>query len=103
MNLCQVWLTYADKKEAGEIAKVLLEKKLVGCAKQMPISSSFRWKGNIENSDEALLIMDSREDLFDEIDTEVAKIHSYETFLLQSVAIRKISKKAELRLDSVLK
>jgi uncharacterized protein involved in tolerance to divalent cations len=38
--------------------------------------------------------MDSRLDLFDQIESEVAKLHSYDTFVLTSVPVTKISKKA---------
>ena len=39
--------------------------------------------------------MESREDLFDEVEREVAKLHSYDTFVLEAVPISKISQKAE--------
>ena len=95
-NFCNVWLSCADGAEADKIAKVLLEKRLVACVKKLPINSTFHWKGNVENSDEILLLMDSREDLFEEIESEVTKLHSYETFVLQSAPITNVSQKAEV-------
>jgi len=61
----------------------------------MPVSSDFRWKAKIEHSDEVLLQMESREDLFEQVEKEVAKLHSYDTFVLESTPVDKISKKAE--------
>lgn len=90
----QVWLSCADKKEASKIAQTLLEKKLIACAKQLPVTSDFHWKGSIEHDDEILLVMTTREDLFEQIETEITKLHSYETFDLQAIPITKISKDA---------
>lgn len=99
---CQLWLTAADRVEADKIVKVLLDKKLIACAKQTEITSDARWKGEIEHAAEVLLLMDSREDLFDEIETEIARIHGYDTFVLQSVPI-KLSADATKWLEESLK
>ncbi|MBI2051591.1 divalent-cation tolerance protein CutA [Candidatus Roizmanbacteria bacterium] len=87
-----LYLTCANNKEADKIAKALLDKKFVVCAKKLPVSSSFFWKGTIDKADETLLILETEEELFDEIETEVRKLHSYETFVLFSIPINKASK-----------
>ncbi|MFO0920727.1 MAG: divalent cation tolerance protein CutA [Candidatus Saccharimonadales bacterium] len=102
-NLCQLWLTCKDKSEAGAIAKELLDKRLIACAKELDLSSHFIWKGNIENSAEVLLIMDSTEDLFSQVEEIVAKIHSYETFVLQAVPITHISWRSKEWIEEVLR
>jgi|SRR4051812_15678023 periplasmic divalent cation tolerance protein len=94
-NLCQMWLTCTDKKEADKIARALLEKRLVACVRQIPVSSDYWWKGKIESSKEIMLLMESRLDLFDEVESEVARFHSYETFALEAVPVSKISSKAK--------
>jgi uncharacterized protein involved in tolerance to divalent cations len=38
--------------------------------------------------------MESAEDLFDEIEAEVAKIHSYDTFVMTQIPITNIGKDA---------
>lgn len=93
-SYCQLWLTCSSKAEANKIASALLEKHMIACAKQMRLKSDFLWKGKVDHNDEILLVMDSREDLFEEIEGEVATIHSYETFVLQAIPIVKISKDA---------
>lgn len=92
---CQLWLTCADKVEATKIAKALLEQKLIVCAKQAPVSADFLWKGEVDHNEEVLLIMDSREDLFEAVEAVVKKLHSYETFVLHAIAFAKISKAAK--------
>ena len=95
MSYCQLWLTCEDTAEADTIAHALLDKRLITCAKQLPVTADFAWKGAKEHSDEILLVMESREDLFDQVEAEVAKLHSYETFVLQAIPMSRLSKKAE--------
>lgn len=89
MNLCLLYLACANDEEAAKISRSLLEKKLVFCVKKSPVSSSFLWKGKINSANEVLLIMDSLEENFENVQKEVSKIHSYETFTLVSVPVTK--------------
>jgi len=102
-SYCQLWLTCKDATEASEIASKLLGKKLIACAKQIPTTSDYLWKGKIENNSEVLLLMESREDLFGQIEKEVAKLHSYDTFVLITTKMDKVSKKAKAWLSETLK
>ena len=102
-KFCQLWLTVGGKEEAEKIGKTLLVKHLVACVRQVPVGSDFRWQGKVENSDEILLQMESREDLFDQVEAEVAKLHEYDTFVLTAVPVAKISKSAKKWLKAELK
>lgn len=94
MKYCQLQLTCADKAKADKVANALLVKHLIACAKVVPVSSTYWWQGKIESANEALLIMDSKPELFDQIETEIAKLHSYETFVLQQTLLDKVSEEA---------
>lgn len=94
-HYCQLWLTCKDAVEADGVAQALLDQKLIACAKQTTIDSYFLWKGQKDNNREVLLVMDSREDLFEKVEKEVAKLHSYETFVLQAVPVINVSKDAK--------
>lgn len=87
MKMCILYLTCANDEEADKISQVLLEKKLVFCIKKSPVSSSFLWKGKIDHSKEVLLMMESVEGNFKQAEKEIAKLHSYETFVLVSVPV----------------
>lgn len=102
-NFCQLWLTVGSKGEADKIAKALLDKHLVACVRQIQTSSGFWWAGKKEHSDEILLQMESRLDLFDQVEAEVAKLHSYSTFVLEATSVSAISRSAEKWLNSELK
>jgi len=92
MKIITLFLTCANNDEAEKISQALLTKRLVVCIKKSDVSSSFLWKGSIAKSNEVLLIMDSTEEKFEEIEKEVRKTHSYETFVLISTAVTKNSK-----------
>jgi len=102
-SFCQLWLTCADEAEAGKISQVLLEKHLIVCAKQVPVSSDFLWEGKVDHNDEVLLVMDSREDLFEEVESEIKELHNYETFVLESVLVNKVSGDASKWMQDNLK
>ncbi|MDO8265671.1 MAG: divalent cation tolerance protein CutA [Candidatus Saccharibacteria bacterium] len=101
-NFCYAYLTCATAGEAFDITSSLLEKKLVACVKQLPVKSDFLWNGTIDQNNEILLIMESREDLFDQIEAEVTKIHSYETFVLTAIPMNRVSQKAQKWLSETL-
>ncbi|MBI3620441.1 divalent-cation tolerance protein CutA [Candidatus Roizmanbacteria bacterium] len=85
--ICILFLTCANDKEAEKISKSLLEKRLVFCIKKSSVFSSFLWKGKIDQASEVLLIMDSLEGNFEKVENEVARLHSYETFVLLSTSV----------------
>lgn len=93
-KFCYALLT-CDESEKEHIAKTLLDKHLIVCAKFMPVNAMYWWQGEVENADEVAILMETSEDLFDKIEAEVAKIHSYDTFVLTAVPIVRISKDAE--------
>jgi periplasmic divalent cation tolerance protein len=88
MKMAIYYLTCADDWEADKIAKSLLTKKLIVCAKQMPVSSTFRWKGKIAQDKEIVLTMESLQENFARIEREVRKLHSDETFVLYSISAK---------------
>lgn len=102
-ELCLLYLTCENTITAGEIVKSLLAKRLIVCAKQMPISSNYWTASDIEQSTEVLLIMESALDLFDKIEKEVARLHTYKTFVLESVPISQVSADAAKWLETNLK
>ena len=72
-------VTTASKHEAEKIAQHLLEEKLIACANIIgPVSSLFHWSGKIERTEEYLIFMKSRKDLFEKLAETVKTLHSYE-------------------------
>lgn len=74
-----VTTTFDNKEEANRITDLLLNEKLVSCCQLSNITSSYRWKGSIERTDEYLLQMKSEKELYKEIEKTILDNHSYET------------------------
>jgi periplasmic divalent cation tolerance protein len=71
--------TASSKDEAQHIARALVERKLVACVNIIgPIDSIYRWKGEVENAQEFLLLMKTDGDLFERVRDAVKSLHSYE-------------------------
>ncbi|MEM2946539.1 MAG: divalent-cation tolerance protein CutA [Thermoproteota archaeon] len=75
----QVLTTTGGREEAEKIARILLERRLAGCVQVLgPVSSLYWWKGRIEEAEEWLCIIKSREDLYEELEKTIRENHSYE-------------------------
>jgi len=72
-------VTASSESEGVTIGKALVEEGLAACVNIIPhIRSVYLWKGNIWDEAETLLIIKSREALFDRIKSRVKELHSYE-------------------------
>ncbi len=74
-----ILVTTANKAEAERIVQHLLDDKLIACANIIgPVTSFFRWSGNIERAEECLVLLKSRNDLFERLTEVVKTMHSYD-------------------------
>ena len=74
-----VLVTCASKKEAREIAKRLLDEKLVACANIIDgVRSFFWWKSKIDKAKESLIVAKTARKNFIKIEKTVKGLHSYE-------------------------
>jgi len=74
-----IYITCSSKKEAQNIASMLLEKRLIACANIFPISSMYWWEEKIQNDNEFVLICKTKDNKYNQIKQEVKKLHSYDT------------------------
>jgi periplasmic divalent cation tolerance protein len=89
----QVSTTTETKKQAQKIAQYLVEQKLAACVQiSGPIESTYRWKAKVENAQEWLCLIKTRENLFDKVEAAIKKLHSYETPEIIAVPIIKGSR-----------
>ncbi|MBS3068241.1 divalent-cation tolerance protein CutA [Candidatus Micrarchaeota archaeon] len=72
-------LTTVPKQSDGEkLAKLLVEKKLAACVNIIKIEKSiFRWKGNIVENKEFLLIIKSTAEKYNKLERTIKKNHPY--------------------------
>ena len=71
--------TFDNKDEANKISELLLKERLVSCCQISNITSSYYWKGKIEHTEEYLLQMKSKKELYNQIEKIILENHSYET------------------------
>jgi len=65
--------------QAELVARALVEQRLAACVNIVPgIRSIYRWKDQVEDAVEWLLVIKSRRDLMDELRSAIGKIHAYE-------------------------
>ena len=89
----QITTTTKTKEQAKNVAQHLVETKLAACVQITgSITSIYRWKGKVENAQEWLCLIKTREDLFDKVETAIKKLHSYETPEIIAVPIIKGNK-----------
>jgi len=83
-----IYMTAKDRDEAKKIAAALLEKKLIACANIIEgATSMYEWKGELCEESEAVVVMKSRKELFEEVKSTVLSLHSYEVPALVGIKI----------------
>lgn len=74
-----ILVTAPDAKTGTEIARDLLERRLVACANIIPgIRSLYWWKGQLEESDEVLLLLKARKEDVTAVAKRVRELHPYD-------------------------
>ena len=73
-----VLVTTSSQQEAEKIAKELVEGRLAACVSIIPnMRSIYTWEGKIEDSEEHLLIIKTRGELFEQLKETIKRLHSY--------------------------
>lgn len=71
--------TTGTSSDADVIAGALLADRLAACVQIIPIRSRYLWKGQVERAEEQLLLIKTREPLFETVRARIRELHSYET------------------------
>jgi len=78
--------TCPDVEEARRIARTLVDEHLVSCVNISKVDSIYRWKDQVEESEEYLLIAKTRFSAYDKVEKKIRALHSYE--LPEIIALR---------------
>lgn len=71
--------TVADRGSAMKLARGLVDNKLVACVNVIPgVTSVYRWKANVETSDEMMLLMKTTRERYDAVQSFIKENHPYE-------------------------
>jgi periplasmic divalent cation tolerance protein len=75
----QVLTTAGSEEEAERICDALIEERLAACVQVAgPISSTYRWRGEIEREREWQCLAKTEARLFGEVEATIRRVHSYE-------------------------
>ena len=74
-----VFTTLPSADKAAEIAKVLVEEKLVACANLLPaVRSIYRWQGKLHDENEVLVLLKTRAENLERLKLRLLEVHPYE-------------------------
>ena len=74
-----VFVTAGSKEEADKLSRGLVEEKLAFCVNAIPsIQSTYYWEDKLCVDEEILLIVKTRSEKFDALETWVRENHSYD-------------------------
>ncbi len=98
-----VFCTVPGKEKTYEISKKIIENKLGACINFFKVNSIFEWKGKIEEEEEFLLIIKTKEEKFEELENFIRKTHPYEVPEIIYFKIEKGNKNYLKWINEVLK
>ena len=83
-----VFSTCGSEDEAVKVGRALVEARVAACVNIVPkIRSIYRWKGEVQDDSEWLLVIKSSRSLFDRLKAELRKVHSYEVPELLAIPV----------------
>lgn len=78
-GVCVVLVTAPSMEKAAEIARTLVDESLIACANLIPgVRSIYRWKGELCDEAEVLVVMKTRTERFAAVEARVRALHMYE-------------------------
>ncbi|MCW8915586.1 MAG: divalent-cation tolerance protein CutA [Magnetovibrio sp.] len=77
---CQlVYVTMPNRDAALDMAKVLVEERLAACANVLDgMTSVYWWDGQVQNEQEAVLILKTQTKLVPALEKRIKALHSYD-------------------------
>jgi periplasmic divalent cation tolerance protein len=102
-NFIQIATTTATRDEAEQIARMLVDARLAACAQVTgPMKSVYHWQGKVEDGDEWLCTLKTREDFFVKVGSAIREVHSYQCPEIMATPIVAISDDYRAWLDREL-
>lgn len=79
MSLARIALVSCPSDVADSLAAALVEARVAACVNVLPrLRSVYRWQGEVQREDEALLLIKTSADRFADLRREVLARHPYE-------------------------
>ncbi len=83
-----VSVTCPDEATALAIARLVVERRLAACANIVPgVRSVYRWMGEVNEDNEVLVTMKTREDFVESLYTAIVATHPYQQPAIEVIAL----------------
>ncbi len=79
--------TYPNLREAKNLGKILLSKKLAACIQFVKVESCYIWEEKIQNDREILVRIKTKNSLYSQIEKTIKESHSYKIPQIFSIQI----------------
>src|SRR5579863_8652807 len=84
-----VYVTATSKEEARKIGREVVERRLAACANVLDsIQSIYWWEGAVQEANEAVLILKTKESTLQELIETVRRLHSYDCPCIVALSIK---------------
>ncbi|MBN2466514.1 MAG: divalent-cation tolerance protein CutA [Deltaproteobacteria bacterium] len=73
-----IFTTCGTQDDAGNLARLLVERHLAACVQMTPVTSVYEWEGKINKDQEVLLLIKAKKLLYHEIEEFIVQNHRYD-------------------------
>ena len=88
MSRLVVLCTVGKPEDADWIAREVVERRLAACVNVLPgVTSTYRWRGEIEKNEEILLVIKTQSERFEALKEAIVSMHSSEVPEVIALAI----------------
>lgn len=77
VQILDVYVTFANQREADRIARVVVDKRLAACANAWPIWSRYWWKGKVVQDREVAALFKTTNGRYAALERKIRQLHSY--------------------------
>jgi len=96
MSVSLIYTTCPNLELAKSIANLLIEEQLAACVNIIPgVQSFYRWEGQLEQSQELILLIKCRFDDYSLVEARIKSLHPYECPCVIQIPLASVSKDFE--------
>lgn len=86
-------MTSVPTSESASLADAVIDSGLAGCVQIMPpMTSIFIWEGKVNREEESLLLIKTLPERYDELESLIREIHSYDVPEIAAVEMDRVSR-----------
>lgn len=88
MKFLSVHTSFSSLSDAKEISNSIISDRLAACANILPAHSIYWWKGEIEGTDEVMVLFKTTEDKYPVLERRLRELHPYQTPMIVALPIQ---------------